>query len=146
MWLQSSGSFLSRKSHRIGDGNRKDLKSRTSRVSDCKRFSANQPGLFSAGNSHWWEPLQIKMMHDCRLREFQSVWHYSSAARWFLTPSGLEAARQEVQLQSNRSYVMTITFLTFLQRCVCERVLSKNPIKACWGKDCLTQPSISGWQ
>lgn len=67
-----------------------------SRVSDCKRFAANQPGLFSAGNSHWWEPLQIKMTHDCRLRDFQSVWHYSSAARWFPTPSSLEAARQEV--------------------------------------------------
>lgn len=146
MWLQSSGSFLSRKSHGISDGNRKDLKSRASRVSDCKRFAANQPGLFTAGNSHWWEPLQIKMMHDCRLREFQSVWHYSSAARWFPTPNGLEAARQEVQLPSNRSYVITITFLTFLQRCVCERALSKTPIKACWEKASLTQPSISGWQ
>ncbi len=105
MWLQSSGSFLSRNSQRIRDGNRKDLKScepfiglviRASRVSDSERFAANQPGLFSAGNARWWEPLQIKMMHDCRLREFQSVWHYSSAARRFPTSSRLEAARQEV--------------------------------------------------
>ncbi|KAL1273903.1 hypothetical protein QQF64_026717 [Cirrhinus molitorella] len=52
---------ISRKSQRIRDGNRKDLKScksyirlvvRASRVSDCERFAANQPGLFSAGNSH----------------------------------------------------------------------------------------------
>ncbi|RXN30845.1 hypothetical protein ROHU_017515 [Labeo rohita] len=52
---------ISRKSQRIRDGNRKDLKSyesyirlvvSASRGSDCERFAANQPGLFSAGNSH----------------------------------------------------------------------------------------------